>query len=47
MLKGPAPPPSAEIEQHRDKALAGPSGKGVKTTTNTAAASYNILDQLQ
>ena len=47
VLKGPVPSPSTKIEQHKDKTLAGPSGKGVKATTNSAAASYNILDQLQ
>ena len=47
VLKGPMPSPSAEIEQHKDKALAGPFGKGAKPTMNVAAASYSILDQLQ
>ena len=47
ILKGPAPSPSTELEKHKDKALAGPSGKGMKTTTNIAVSSYNILDQLQ
>ena len=36
-----------EIEQHKDKALAGPSGKGMKTTPDTTTASYSILNQLQ
>ena len=47
VLKGPAPSPSTEIKQHKDKALVGPSRKGVKTTTNSVATSYSILDQLQ
>ena len=41
------PSSPVENEQHKDKALAGPLGKGVKPTTNVATASYSILDQLQ
>ena len=47
VLKVPMPSPSVEIEQHKDKALAGPSSKGVKPMMNVVAASYSILDQLQ
>jgi len=43
-LKGLAPSSSAKIEQHKDKALAGPSGKGEKPTTNAMTTSYSILD---
>ena len=41
--------PSSPIknEQHMNKSLAGPYGKGVKPTMNAMAASYSILDQLQ
>ena len=46
VLKGPAPPPM-DSEQNRDKALAGPSGKGAKPTTNPNAISYSVLEQLK
>ena len=36
-----------KIEQHKDKALAGPSRKGAKPMKNAMATSYSILDQLQ
>ena len=41
------PSSSIELEQHKDKALDGPSRKGTKSMKNIVAASYSILDQLQ
>ncbi len=46
VLKGPTPPTS-NLEQHKDKALAGPSGKGAKHMTKLTVTSYSVLDQLK
>lgn len=46
VLKGPMPS-AFELEQHKDKTLASPSGKGTKFTTSSTDTSYSILDQLQ
>ena len=43
VLKGLVPS-SPELEQHKDKILAGLSDKGEKHTTNVVASNYSILD---
>ena len=43
VLKGLAPS-TPELEQHKDKPLTSPSGKGTKLAKNSMPASYNILD---
>jgi hypothetical protein len=46
VLKGPAPS-TPNPEQQKYKTLAGPSGKGLKITTNPNATSYSVLEQLK
>lgn len=46
VLKGPTPS-TPNLEQHEDKTLAGPSGRGAKLAKNSIATSYSVLNQLK